>query len=108
MFKKTLVFVGILFSIYVLSNCDSSKKVSNQEADQNTLKEISTINSPEENYANFCADCHGKKLEQFIDRKWTNGHSKADVIKSIKYGIVSGGMPAYEKTFSQKEIEAKH
>ncbi len=106
MLKKILVFVGILFSVFILSKCNSSHKVSNQEDAQKLPKGISTINSPEKNYADFCADCHGRKLEQFINRKWTNGNSKSDVIKSIKYGIVSAGMPAYENTFSQKEIEA--
>jgi len=105
MSNKLLVFVGILIILYALTNCNSSQNVTNQEVVQKTSNKISTVNSPEENYAIFCADCHGRKLEEFIERKWTNGESKMDVIKSIKYGIVSEGMPAYEKSFSQQEIE---
>jgi len=62
--------------------------------------------SPQVNYKKFCADCHGKYLEEFVDRDWQYGDSHEAVFGSIKYGNDEDGMPAYDTTFTDEEIEA--
>lgn len=58
------------------------------------------------NYQTYCAGCHGDNLEKFTVNNWMNETGTESVEKSIKYGIVSSGMPAFEKTFSDSEINA--
>jgi len=57
------------------------------------------------NYRNFCAGCHGDNLEKFAARQWMEEEGTASVEKSIKAGIPSLGMPAFEKTFSSDELK---
>jgi len=57
------------------------------------------------NYRNFCAGCHGDNLEKFAARQWMEEEGTASVEKSIKEGIPTQGMPAFEKTFSSDEIK---
>ncbi len=60
--------------------------------------------SPAANYANYCAGCHGTYLEDFADRDWQYGDSRDEVFAAIKYGNDDDGMPAYDTTFTDKEI----
>jgi len=57
------------------------------------------------NYRTYCAGCHGDKLEKFTAKKWMDEAGNASVISSIKLGIESQGMPAFQKTFTEVEIE---
>jgi len=61
--------------------------------------------TPAENYQNYCSSCHGEKMDAFVDRGWKHGNTQADLVKSITKGFTNDGMPAFEKTFSKKEIE---
>lgn len=65
---------------------------------------IETAASAEANYKQYCASCHGENLKSFVDRDWMYGNSWNEVYKAIKVGYPDDGMPAYEKTFSDKEI----
>ena len=58
------------------------------------------------NYQNFCAGCHGENLEKFAAKKWMDEKGNESVIRSIKNGITDIGMPAFAKTFTDKEVEA--
>lgn len=58
-----------------------------------------------ENYRNYCAGCHGERLEKFVVKPWMQEESLASVIKSITYGIEDIGMPAFRETFTDAEIE---
>jgi len=57
------------------------------------------------NYRTYCAGCHGDNLEKFTAKKWMDEPSNASVISSIKLGIESQGMPSFQKTFTETEIE---
>ncbi len=57
------------------------------------------------NYDNYCGGCHGAQMDAFVDRKWKYGSTKEDLIKGIKYGYDNDGMPAYDTTFSDQEVE---
>jgi glucose/arabinose dehydrogenase len=70
-----------------------------------TLAKDRTTASPEENYQKYCAGCHGERLESFVNRKWLYGNSWREVRSSIKKGIVEDGMPAYDTTFTDKELD---
>lgn len=58
------------------------------------------------NYIKYCSGCHGAKLEKFAAKQWMDEEGITSVFKSIKYGLEDLGMPAFEKTFSDSEIEA--
>lgn len=60
--------------------------------------------SPAADYANYCAGCHGNYLEDFADEDWRYGGSHDEVFAAIKYGNDDDGMPAYDTTFTDKEI----
>jgi glucose/arabinose dehydrogenase len=57
------------------------------------------------NYRTYCAGCHGDNLEKFTAKKWMDEPGNASVINSIKMGIEMQGMPSFQKTFTQAEIE---
>lgn len=57
------------------------------------------------NYRMFCAGCHGDNLEKFAAKQWMEKEGTASVEHSIKNGILNIGMPAFAKTFSDKEIK---
>jgi len=63
------------------------------------------IASPAENYATYCSGCHGEKMDAFTDRNWKHGNKLADLMKAIKNGYPDEGMPAFARTFSDKEIK---
>ncbi|HET8829920.1 MAG TPA: PQQ-dependent sugar dehydrogenase [Pelobium sp.] len=64
----------------------------------------SVVNTPQLHYANYCASCHGNKVEAFADRKWNHGKTREDIFQSIKNGYEKGGMPSFKATFKDEEI----
>jgi glucose/arabinose dehydrogenase len=56
------------------------------------------------NYRNYCGGCHGEKMDAFVDRQWKHGNTKDDLFKAIKNGYANEGMPAFDSTFTDKEI----
>jgi len=61
--------------------------------------------TPALNYAEYCSGCHGIKMDAFVDRAWKHGKTDQDLYKAIKFGYEDEGMPAYEVTFSERELE---
>ncbi|WP_442588760.1 PQQ-dependent sugar dehydrogenase [Pedobacter sp. AW31-3R] len=61
---------------------------------------------PAANYKNYCAGCHGEKMDMFVDRDWKHGNKKEDLFKSIKFGLENEGMPAFAESMSDAEINA--
>jgi len=84
-------------SIKVVSNSDDI-------ASNKSLDVAMTQSTPKENYAEFCASCHGAKMDAFVDRKWQYGQSESDLFKAIKFGYEDDGMPAYGAALSDLEI----
>ena len=56
------------------------------------------------NYTQYCASCHGEKVEAFVDRNWKHGKSKADFVNSITKGYPDLGMPTWGEILSKDEI----
>lgn len=57
-----------------------------------------------ENYQQYCASCHGEKVEAFVDRKWKHGNAKSDLVASITNGYPDLGMPTWKGVLSEKEV----
>lgn len=62
--------------------------------------------SPAQQYSFYCSGCHGDKMEKFKDKTWHYGKNKNAISQTIKYGREDLGMPAFEATFSDNELEA--
>jgi glucose/arabinose dehydrogenase len=58
------------------------------------------------NYQKYCAGCHGEKLQKFAAKKWMDETDNQSVVRSIRDGIDTSGMPSFRKTFTDAEIEA--
>ncbi len=62
-------------------------------------------------YQKNCATCHGANLydggmaQSLLDGVWQFGDGRGYVTRNIKFGIPHIGMPSYEKTLTEKEIE---
>lgn len=80
----------------ILADCSRSRKVTKTDFEMTTA---------EANYAEYCGGCHGQKMEMFVDRVWKHGSTSEQISKSIKYGIADAGMPAYDTTFTEQELQ---
>lgn len=56
------------------------------------------------NYTQYCASCHGEKVEAFVDRAWKHGKTKEDFINTITKGYTDLGMPAWGEVLSKEDI----
>ncbi|RVU24766.1 PQQ-dependent sugar dehydrogenase [Sandaracinomonas limnophila] len=56
------------------------------------------------NYSQYCASCHGEKVEAFVDRNWKHGKTKSDFVNSITKGYPDLGMPTWGEILSKEEI----
>ncbi len=97
--NKSLLLV--LFLVLVLAGLATLVPLRNAEVRTSVRKEDAAGN-----YDKYCAGCHGDRLEKFAAKAWMDEEGTASVFESIKYGIEELGMPSFEKTFSDKEIEA--
>jgi len=99
--KPTFVKLTILSLIggtFMLFSC-SLKQDSSSAADGNEL------------YVKYCATCHGTDLrggmsKSLLDGVWQFGDGRGYVTRNIRDGIPSLGMPSFEKTLTQDEIES--
>lgn len=57
------------------------------------------------NYQKYCSGCHGANLEKFAEKAWMDEEGTSSAFNSIKDGIENIGMPAFRKTFTDKEIK---
>jgi len=92
-FKKLLVFEVLILGVgSLISWTNPTKKP--------------LVDEPTEKiYTQYCASCHGEKVEAFVDRKWKHGNTKAELIASITNGYSDMGMPTWKETLSKKDIE---
>lgn len=61
-------------------------------------------------YAEKCSSCHGIRLQggnaqSLVDGIWQFGADRGSVFRNIKYGIPHLGMPSYEATLSDRQID---
>jgi len=94
MSNKLLLILSILslfFLSFIIKENTQSSSVSTTKA-----KKI---------YAEYCASCHGEKMEAFVDRGWKYGKTKEAIIASITKGSADFGMPAYKDIIKPKHID---
>ena len=65
----------------------------------------------EDLYARFCAACHGAdmrgaKVSSLLDANWRFGDSDDAILRSIRDGVASAGMPAYGETMNDAELRS--
>lgn len=97
------------FVVYSLGSC-SNPSSSGEEAGADTQAKQEVLSNPEleaaqVNFETYCAGCHGDKAVTFADRRWKHGQEPEDLFESIKFGHPDAGMPAFENTFSDEEIQ---
>ncbi len=60
-------------------------------------------------YEEYCATCHGSDLaggnaKSLVDGDWQFGSKRSHHFRNIKYGIIERGMPDFEETLSDDQI----
>ncbi|NNE55509.1 MAG: hypothetical protein HKN32_05780, partial [Flavobacteriales bacterium] len=103
-FNPTAMFRFTTHSIFTLALFVLLVQCNNAEQATQTSEPIRDFSQAEANYAEYCSGCHGAKMRAFVDRTWTNGREREDLIRSIADGIIDGGMPAYDTTFTATEV----
>jgi hypothetical protein len=72
----------------------------------NTAPKKVILDEPTEKiYTQYCASCHGEKVEAFVDRKWKHGNTKPELVASITNGYNDMGMPTWKGILSPKDID---
>lgn len=91
--RNISLLIALLITVITFGACQhSGNKLSDTGAAQN--------------YLQYCAGCHGFKLEKFEQKDWMFGNSNDDLIESITNGRIDIGMPAFKNTFTEEEIVA--
>jgi glucose/arabinose dehydrogenase len=109
--KKVFGILCIFVSLgFIVNHQFSNSKRSLSEAGRTKMITsvfggLSNLATPEENYKNYCAGCHGEKMDAFVDRKWKHGNSEQDLFKAIKVGYHDEGMPGFDSAFTDEEIK---
>jgi cytochrome c oxidase cbb3-type subunit 3 len=80
--------------------------------DEKTVKLVTTpavLDSGKAIFQTSCAACHGDKGQGIVgpnltDDYWLHGGNINEVFKTIKYGVLDKGMPAWDKPLSPQKI----
>jgi glucose/arabinose dehydrogenase/cytochrome c553 len=90
----SIAFLGTYFS----PNQQNEELMPIQKLDSVALLPVAA------NYINYCASCHGSKVEAFADRTWKHGKTRENLFQSIKNGYENGGMPSFKAGLKENEI----
>jgi len=86
-------------------------KAANQ-VDENTVKLVhdpAVIASGQAIFKTNCVPCHGDHAQGVVgpnltDDYWLHGNKIGDLFKTVKYGVLTKGMPTWEKVLTPKQI----
>jgi glucose/arabinose dehydrogenase len=97
---RMLLIVLLLPFILLACNQSGADQTSGNEQDLR-VREI---------YDQYCSNCHGKDLrggnaQSLLDGVWQFGDGTGYITRNIKYGIPHLGMPSYENSLKDEEIE---
>lgn len=99
-----------------MAQADAAKKLylskAANQVDENTVKLVSdptVITAGQVIFKQNCAACHGDHAQGVVgpnltDDYWLHGGKINDLFKTVKYGVLSKGMPTWEKVLSPKQI----
>jgi mono/diheme cytochrome c family protein len=117
MIKKHSIFGQVFplilsISLIILTACGADTSSTNLASMQGSLpaSDEKPQSRAAEIYAASCASCHGPEMQggnaqSLIDGVWQFGDGKGYVSRNIKFGIPHLGMPSYENTLTNKEID---
>ncbi len=100
---KSLGFIAVLFAVTCFAWDIDPVRPAAAGSSTPVLRDT-TLEIAMAHYAEFCAGCHGIKMNAFLDRRWKHGNSREDLFKAIKFGYADEGMPAYDTAFTDEEI----
>jgi cytochrome c oxidase cbb3-type subunit 3 len=103
-YKTEMVEADIAHKLYL-------SKAANQ-VDENTVKlthDPAVITSGQAIFKTNCVPCHGDHAQGVVgpnltDDYWLHGGKINDLFKTVKYGVLTKGMPTWEKVLSPKQI----
>ncbi len=114
----SLMVLGLTTCNQKLSNTNNNQhqsshltEVANEETepllivDPPPLPTGNAMSNAQSNFKTYCSGCHGANANVFVDRKWQHGSDRPNLIKSIRSGIITDGMPAFDTTFTNSELE---
>lgn len=99
-----------------IAQADAEKKAFLSKAanrvDENTVKlttEPSVLGAGKMVFVQNCVACHGDHAQGVVgpnltDDYWLHGGKINDLFKTVKYGVLTKGMPTWEKVLSPKQI----
>jgi aldose sugar dehydrogenase len=87
---------------FLLVSCLFLISCNNKQTAQNNIASPDSVIT--QTYGQYCASCHGEKMEAFVDRKWKHGKSKRKLISSIYWGNENGGMPSFKDAIVKNDI----
>lgn len=131
LFYITIIFaVGYLLNYHVfhysplqyeeykneMAQADVAKKLylskAANQVDENTVKLVhdpAVLAAGQAIFKQNCVACHGDHAQGMVgpnltDDYWLHGNKVNDLFKTVKYGVLSKGMPTWEKVLSPKQI----
>lgn len=74
-----------------------------------TYASVVNANQGKTLYHEFCATCHGKKLQggsakSIADNIWQFGSDRKDIIRNVKEGLIDRGMPGFKEVLTDEQI----
>ena len=81
----------------------------NEKTDYKVLRDAAKLETGHATYTQNCAACHGQKAEGMVgpnltDEFWLHGGDVNDIFKTIKFGVTSKGMVAWQGKLSDDQI----
>lgn len=98
--QKTIITISAILFLAI----GSSLLFAHTQKYSAVKEDVQDSSRVEKNYASYCGGCHGEKMDAFVDRKWKHGNTANDLFKAIKTGYPDEGMPGFDSTFTDPEI----
>lgn len=103
-YKTEMVQADIAHKLYLSKNAN--------QVDENTVKLVhdpAVIAAGQTVFKTNCVPCHGDHAQggvgpNLTDDYWLHGGKINDLFKTVKYGVLTKGMPTWEKVLSPKQI----
>ena len=96
-FIRNFFFNPILLFVLTVGFASCTSSAQNEANDRSLAMD---------NYRSYCASCHGKNFERFVDKAWMYESGTSLAEKGIKYGLPKVGMPAFEEAFTVLKLKS--
>ena len=92
------------FTIFVEMGDESMGQFQEITFSSDTTKDL--ISEAAVHYKTYCAGCHGEYMKSFADQQYAKNQDRDDLFKAIKYGYPDDGMPSFDSTFDDTQINS--